>query len=123
MSDQTYWEFRVLDVHRVVDGDTFDLKVDLGFRQYGVYRFRLAGIDTPEIYGGKEEGADEAKTLAEDLLHGWLDDPEFTLWVRTHDEQTFNRWVADVFALPESSGALEDLASKLREAGFDTSEG
>ena len=35
-------------VDRIVDGDTIDLNVDLGFRVWNRDRFRLAGIDTPE---------------------------------------------------------------------------
>jgi micrococcal nuclease len=34
---------------RVVDGDTVDLKVDLGFDIFIHMRFRLFGVDTPEI--------------------------------------------------------------------------
>ena len=33
----------------VVDGDTVDLKVDLGFDIFTQMRFRLFGVDTPEI--------------------------------------------------------------------------
>lgn len=37
-------------VNRVIDGDTIDLDVDLGFNIiYHKQRFRLHGIDTPEI--------------------------------------------------------------------------
>lgn len=36
------------EVFHIVDGDTIDLIVDLGFRTYKRDRFRLAGIDTPE---------------------------------------------------------------------------
>lgn len=35
----------------VVDGDTVDLIVDLGFRTQFSNRFRLFGINTPESYG------------------------------------------------------------------------
>lgn len=34
----------------VVDGDTVDLRVDLGFGVYRVDRFRLLGINTPELH-------------------------------------------------------------------------
>ncbi|GAG20500.1 unnamed protein product, partial [marine sediment metagenome] len=37
---------------RVVDGDTVDLFVDLGFNICIKDRFRLLGIDTPELRGG-----------------------------------------------------------------------
>ncbi len=35
---------------RVVDGDTMDVVIDLGFYVEMRERVRLAGIDTPEIY-------------------------------------------------------------------------
>ena len=36
-------------VVRIVDGDTVDLDVDLGFKTRRKDRFRLEGIDTPEV--------------------------------------------------------------------------
>lgn len=36
-------------VERVVDGDTIDLIVDLGFHIFHAHRFRLHGINAPEI--------------------------------------------------------------------------
>ena len=38
-------------VDRVVDGDTFDVTVDLGFRITTYQRLRLAGVETPEVRG------------------------------------------------------------------------
>lgn len=43
-------------VKRVVDGDTFDIKVDLGFHTTVEHRFRLIGVDTPETFRPKSEG-------------------------------------------------------------------
>lgn len=37
-------------IDRIVDGDTFDAIVDLGFRVYVKMRFRLLGIDVPERF-------------------------------------------------------------------------
>jgi micrococcal nuclease len=36
-------------LHRVVDGDTVYLEVDLGFRVFGAFEFRLYGINCPEM--------------------------------------------------------------------------
>ena len=36
------------EIERVVDGDTLDLKIDLGFGIWIRRRCRLAGVDTPE---------------------------------------------------------------------------
>lgn len=42
------YEYRVTQVHSVVDGDTIDVSIDLGFNVSYYQRVRLAGIDTPE---------------------------------------------------------------------------
>ena len=36
------------EINRVVDGDTIDVTIDLGFELYKKERVRVAGIDTPE---------------------------------------------------------------------------
>ena len=42
------YEYRVKKVTNVVDGDTIDVDIDLGFNVSFSQRVRLAGIDTPE---------------------------------------------------------------------------
>jgi micrococcal nuclease len=42
------YEYRVKQVLKVVDGDTIDVIIDLGFDVSFTSRVRLAGIDTPE---------------------------------------------------------------------------
>jgi micrococcal nuclease len=42
------YEYRVKSVIAVVDGDTIDVDIDLGFDISLTKRVRLAGIDTPE---------------------------------------------------------------------------
>ena len=42
------YEYHVKKVHKVVDGDTIDVDIDLGFSVSFFSRVRLAGIDTPE---------------------------------------------------------------------------
>ena len=42
------YEYRVKSVLAVVDGDTIDVDIDLGFDISLTKRVRLAGIDTPE---------------------------------------------------------------------------
>ncbi len=38
----------IIKVYKVVDGDTIDVDIDLGFNVSYFQRVRLAGIDTPE---------------------------------------------------------------------------
>lgn len=47
-------------VDRVVDGDTLDLVIDLGFKITTHQRIRLAKINTPETYNVKK-GSEEYK--------------------------------------------------------------
>lgn len=42
------YEYYVKSVNKVVDGDTIDVTIDLGFDIHYSARVRLAGIDTPE---------------------------------------------------------------------------
>ena len=42
------YNFRVIKINKVVDGDTIDVTIDLGFDLYKKERVRVAGVDTPE---------------------------------------------------------------------------
>ena len=47
-SRKSCYNFRVTEIKKVVDGDTIDVVIDLGFDIYKHERVRVAGIDTPE---------------------------------------------------------------------------
>ena len=42
------YEYEILKVERVVDGDTLDVLFDLGFEVFRRERVRLQGVDSPE---------------------------------------------------------------------------
>jgi len=42
------YNFRVIEITKVLDGDTIDVLIDLGFDLYKKERVRIAGVDTPE---------------------------------------------------------------------------
>lgn len=48
MSDKDPYIYRIRSIHKVVDGDTIDADIDLGFDISLTKRIRLAGVDTPE---------------------------------------------------------------------------
>ena len=66
-SRKSCYNFRVTEINRVVDGDTIDVTIDLGFDLYKKERVRVAGVDTPE----KRTRDLEAKALGLDATH-WL---------------------------------------------------
>ena len=47
-SRQSCYNFRVVEVVKIIDGDTADFILDLGFDLYKKERVRVAGVDTPE---------------------------------------------------------------------------
>ena len=66
-SRKSCYNFRVTEINRVVDGDTIDVTIDLGFDLYKKERVRVAGVDTPE----KRTRDLEEKTLGLDATQ-WL---------------------------------------------------
>jgi len=57
----------VIEINRVVDGDTIDVTIDLGFDLYKKERVRVAGVDTPE----KRTKDSEEKALGLDATN-WM---------------------------------------------------
>ena len=47
-SRKSCYNFRVIKINKVVDGDTIDVTIDLGFDLFKKERVRVAGVDTPE---------------------------------------------------------------------------
>ena len=47
-SRKSCYNFRVVEINRVLDGDTIDVTIDLGFDLYKKERVSIAGVDTPE---------------------------------------------------------------------------
>ena len=59
------YNFRVTEIVKVLDGDTIDVIIDLGFDLYKKERVRIAGVDTPE----KRTRDLEEKALGEDATN------------------------------------------------------
>jgi micrococcal nuclease len=68
-SRKSCYNFRVIKINRVVDGDTIDVTIDLGFDLHKKERVRVAGVDTPE----KRTRDLEEKALGYDATN-WLKD-------------------------------------------------
>jgi endonuclease YncB( thermonuclease family) len=68
-SRKSCYNFRVIEIVKVLDGDTIDVIIDLGFDLYKKERVRIAGVDTPE----KRTRDLEEKALGIDATN-WLKD-------------------------------------------------
>ena len=82
-SRKSCYNFRVTKINRVVDGDTIDVTIDLGFDLYKKERVRVAGVDTPEKRTKNLEekalGLDATAWLKEKLEETIKGDEELTV--------------------------------------------
>ena len=84
-SRKSCYNFRVTKIVKVLDGDTIDVLIDLGFDLFKKERVRIAGVDTPEKrtrdLEEKELGIDATNWLKEKLTETIKGDEE--LLIRT----------------------------------------
>ena len=82
-SRKSCYNFRVTKINRVIDGDTIDVTLDLGFSLTKKERVRIAGVDTPEKRTrNKEEkalGIDATNWMKEKLTETIKGDEELVI--------------------------------------------
>lgn len=112
MSDP--YDYPVLAVKRVVDGDTVDLVVgrNIGFHvtASATIRFRLLDVDTPER--GKPGYVEAA-----DFVKLWLENHHGKVRCSTHKDDSFGRWLAYVYVL-RADGTADSLNDALLAGGY-----
>jgi len=102
------YEYKAI-ITRVVDGDTYDFEIDLGFGIKYNSRLRLYGIDTPEVRGLERPEGLAVKEQVIKLIEGK------EVHLRTRKWQgKYGRYIADVMfkAFQEDTFKL-DLAQYL----------
>ena len=76
------------EINKVLDGDTIDVTIDLGFDLYKKERVRIAGVDTPEKrtrdLEEKALGIDATNWLKEKLESTLAGDDELTIRTELH---------------------------------------
>jgi len=82
-------------VKRVVDGDTVDVIIDLGFDIAYASRVRLYGIDTPE---SRTRDKDEKARglISKDFLKSWLDKGSVVIRTRKDKKGKFGRILGEM---------------------------
>ena len=87
-SRKSCYNFRVTKINKVLDGDTIDVTIDLGFDLYKKERVRIAGVDTPEKrtrdLEEKALGIDATNWLKEKLESTLAGDDELTIRTELH---------------------------------------
>lgn len=114
------------EVLRIVDGDTFDMDVDLGFEVHIHPRIRLASVDVFETYGVKKDSEEYKKGAAAVDFIKSLMPVGSTVKLKTYKMKTSDkerkgargRWLADVlFEQEGSTGNWFNLALVLLTNG------
>jgi micrococcal nuclease len=93
-------------IRRVVDADTIDLDIDLGFSIHSKQRVRLARVDAWEVRGEEREQGQVAKARVEELLPLGK-----VVYVQTHKDKTgkYGRYIAEIWLSAASPVNLSDL--------------
>lgn len=84
-------------IARVVDGDTVDFDVDLGFDISIKIRTRLLGVDTPER--GHKDWA-KATSILTTLLNEQQDEEGYVI-IQTKKTGKYGRWLVDIEGVNE----------------------
>jgi len=110
----------------IVDGDTIDVSVDLGFKLSQEMRLRIRGIDTAEIFRVKKESDEYQNGIAhKSYVESWMEEAveewsgEWPIEIDTyrHEKGKYGRYVADVVRRSDGARLAEDLLDE-----FDTVE-
>lgn len=101
-------------VLRVIDGDTVEVDVDLGFSTWKKVTLRLDFIDAPEIrtkdLEEKAKGIEATEFLANLLLDN---NPDAVIYIQSNSVDDFGRSIAKIFT---QEG--DNVNSILLESGF-----
>lgn len=113
-STQPAYEYHAT-LRRVIDGDTLELEVDLGFEMHAVTTFRLYGVNAPEVTGATKKAGNEATAFTKQ----WLEHAGTPLLIRTYKRDKYGRWLAEVWGANMGKGPLT-LNAALLQAGHAT---
>ena len=136
-SRKSCYNFRVTKINRVVDGDTIDVTIDLGFDLYKKERVRVAGVDTPEKRTRnkveKALGIDATNWLKSKLEEAIKGDDELTIrtelkggvgkygrllgWLYIGDDNVSlnEQMIGEGYAWPYDGGTKQKNFEELRE--------
>lgn len=111
------YTYRVEEVVRVIDGDTVELLIDLGFNTLTKQKVRLRAINAPEIRGPEKEKGVQSKEHLYTLLHSYDVD---TLYVETiKDKQgKYGRYLCTIFAKQKDTSTEVIINNQMVIDGF-----
>jgi|LGOV01.1.fsa_nt_gb micrococcal nuclease len=102
------------EVDRVVDGDTLDLIVDMGFKVTTNQRIRLAHVNTPETWRVKHESEEYKKGMeAKQFVEKRLADNNNQMRLRTYKYTgRYGRYIGEILLEDSDISLNEELVQK-----------
>ena len=97
------YTYRATVLH-VVDGDTVDLSVSLGFEMSYKARFRLVGINTPESYG--PAACDEGRAAKQYLIDLLKEGTPVIVKTTKDRKEKYGRFLAELFMIDTDGNPL-----------------
>ena len=106
------FEYVVKEVNKVVDGETIDITIDLGFALTTKQRVRMNGVDTPESIT-KDAYEKTFGIEAKEFIQSWFLANK-SVKVRTEKDDKYGRILGHFYA----EGDVESLNEKLVRLGY-----
>lgn len=78
----------------IVDGDTVDAEIDVGFKIKILHRLRLLHVDTEEMNSKDPQLRELAKAAKDYLVENLLDQ---SVTIRTQKSDSFGRYLAEIY--------------------------
>lgn len=99
---------------RVIDGDTLDLVIDIGFKMTTNQRIRLAHIDTPEIFRVKHDSEEYKKGIeAKHHVEKRLADNQNEMKIQTYKSPgKYGRYIGIIWLRDSDISLNEELVQK-----------
>jgi micrococcal nuclease len=95
-------------VLRVVDGDTVDIELDLGFSLSFKQRFRLYAINAPELRGAEREAGIKSKEALQEMIEGKK------VLIRTYKDKQgkYGRYLAYIYSCDDEICINDEMVVK-----------
>ena len=92
------YEYKLIKIHRVYDGDTIIVDLDVGFGIYTKQKLRLSNINAPELRGATLKEARVSRDFLKTSLENALNSKK-SIIIKTKKDRKgkYGRYLAEIF--------------------------
>ena len=110
------YQYKVLSIEKVIDGDTVEVVLDLGFSLFTKQKVRVLGINTPELRS-KDESEKQRALAAKRFAEEWFSSGSFT--VSTTKDDKYGRILGDFQKKGETESFSEAVLREGHGVAYD----